>query len=187
MSPGQHFIISWVTANAVHLDRRGRFVITLAGVIPDLDGLGWVVDRIARSMGHSTSVFEDYHHLLGHNLLAGIVIASTAALICTRRTLVFGLALLAFHLHLLADLIGSRGPDGYQWPIPYFVPFTDAMEWTWSGQWELSDWRNPAIGVLFFVIAVVIARYRRVTFFELFSKRFEAEVISAGERRGFFR
>ena len=61
------------------------------------------------------------------------------------------------------------------------------MEWSWSGQWELSDWRNPAIGVLFFVIAVVIARYRRVTFFELFSKRFEAEVITAGERRGFFR
>jgi LexA-binding, inner membrane-associated putative hydrolase len=186
MSPGQHFIISWVAANVVHLDRRSRIAITLAGLAPDLDGFGWVVDRVARLMGYSTSMFEDYHHML-HNLLSALVVAAICGWVCGKRWLVFWLALLAFHLHLLADLVGSRGPDGYQWPIPYLEPFTDAMRWTWTGQWELSDWRNPAVGVLFFIIAVVLARHRRVTFFEPFSKRFEATVVEAGDRRGFFR
>jgi membrane-bound metal-dependent hydrolase YbcI (DUF457 family) len=189
MSPGQHLIISWVTANVVDLDRRSRIAITIAGLSPDFDGFGWIADRIARLMGYSTSLYEDYHHML-HNLPSALVVAAVCGLACGYRRgrgwVVFGLSLLAFHLHLLADVMGSRGPDGYQWPIPYLAPFTDAMEWTWAGQWELDDWRNPAIGVTFFIIAVLIARYRRVTFFELFSRRFEAEVIAAGTRRGFF-
>ncbi len=27
------------------------------------------------------------------------------------------LVLFSFHLHLLGDLVGARGPDGDQWPI----------------------------------------------------------------------
>ncbi|MET0092482.1 MAG: hypothetical protein ABW120_03035, partial [Sedimenticola sp.] len=51
----------------------------------------------------------------------------------------------------------------------------------------LSSPVNSLIGVGFFVVALVIARYRHVTFFELFSKRAEAAVFRAGMRRGFFK
>jgi inner membrane protein len=30
------------------------------------------------------------------------------------------LALLSFYVHLLEDVTGSRGPDGYQWPVSYW-------------------------------------------------------------------
>jgi hypothetical protein len=89
-------------------------------------------------------------------------------------------------LHLLGDLIGSRGPDGYQWPIPYFYPLMPSYELAWSGQWELSSWKNSAIGILFFFLALFIARYRHITFFEFFSVRFENKVREVAYRRGFF-
>src|SRR5260370_38133837 len=50
------------------------------------------------------------------------------------------LALVAFHLHLLEDLVGSRGPDGFNWPIPYLFPFSTRCIWTWGGQWKLHAW-----------------------------------------------
>jgi len=62
----------------------------------------------------------------------------------TRRWVTSSLVLLSFHVHLLGDLLGSRGPDGYQWPIPYLLPFSDAWPWVWSGQWQLNAWPNFA-------------------------------------------
>lgn len=40
-----------------------------------------------------------------------------------------------FHVHLFEDVIGARGPEGYQWPIPYLSPFPHAADITWSHQW----------------------------------------------------
>jgi hypothetical protein len=38
--------------------------------------------------------------------------------------------------------LSARGPDGYQWPIPYLKPFSNAMQLTWHGQWALNSWQN---------------------------------------------
>jgi len=187
MSPGQHFIISWVTANTVSLDRKSRIFITLSGLIPDVDGIGYIVDRVAAYLGSSTTYYEDFHHIYTHNLLTGLVFAIMCSIICGRRMVVFWLSLLAFHLHLLCDIAGARGPDGYQWPIPYFSPFLPDIQLVWSGQWELSSWINSAFGISFFIIALITARYRHVTFFELFSLRFEKLVGEVATRRGFFK
>ncbi|WP_078486949.1 metal-dependent hydrolase [Solemya velesiana gill symbiont] len=169
------------------LNRRSRIAITAAGVIPDLDGLGAVVDELGPYFGYATTLYGDYHHVFAHNLFAGVLLALAVALPCRKRLTVFLLSLLAFHVHLLCDILGSKGPDGYQWPIPYLYPLIPELELTWSGQWELSSPINSLVGVVFFVIALVIARYRHVTFFELFSKRFEAIVYKAGLERGFFK
>jgi hypothetical protein len=186
LTPGQHFIISWVIANGAPMDRRGRVCVTLSGLLPDLDGFGYVVDRIAPTLGYHTHLFETYHHLFGHNLPAGLLLAAASYLACARRRAVFWLSLAAFHAHLLCDLAGSMGPDGYQWPIRYLYPLLPHWELTWSGQWELSSWQNSLTGVLFFVAALVIARYREVTFFELISMRIERTVVAVGRKRGFF-
>jgi inner membrane protein len=55
------------------------------------------------------------------------------------------LVFISFHLHLLCDLIGARGPDGDQWPIPYLQPLSNALQLTWHGQWALNAWQNFVI------------------------------------------
>lgn len=52
------------------------------------------------------------------------------------------LVFVSFHLHLLCDLVGARGPDGYQWPIPYLKPFSNTAQLAWHGQWALNGWQN---------------------------------------------
>jgi inner membrane protein len=187
MTPPQHLIISWVVANSVTLDRRARVCITLAGILPDVDGLGYVIDRINLRFDIYSNYYTDYHHFIGHNIFAGLLIASMMAYFCQHKIAVFLLSLLTFHLHLLADLAGSMGGDGYQWPIYYLYPLMPDLAITWSEQWELSSWRNSAIGSSFFIIALIIARYRRVTFFELFSARIEQKVAEVMRQRGFFK
>jgi hypothetical protein len=67
------------------------------------------------------------------------------------------LVFISFHLHLLCDLIGARGPDGDQWPIPYLKPFSNAVQLTWHGQWALNAWQNFVITGLFLVATFWIA------------------------------
>lgn len=67
------------------------------------------------------------------------------------------LVFLSFHLHLLFDLIGARGPEGYQWPIPYLKPFSNALQLTWQGQWALNAWQNFVITGLFLMATLWIA------------------------------
>lgn len=67
------------------------------------------------------------------------------------------LVLISFHLHLLCDLIGARGPDGDQWPIPYLKPFSNAIQLTWHGQWALNAWQNFLITSIFLLATFWIA------------------------------
>jgi inner membrane protein len=67
------------------------------------------------------------------------------------------LVFISFHLHLLCDLIGARGPDGDQWPIPYLKPFSDAVQLAWHGQWALNAWQNFVITGFFLVATFWIA------------------------------
>lgn len=162
-------------------------LVTCAGLLPDIDGFGYPIDKLGQYLGYSTALFEDYHHRLAHNIFFGIIISVIFARLCRERLAVFFLCFAAFHLHLVGDLMGSRGPDGYQWPIPYLYPLVSSFELTWAGQWELSSWKNSLIGVIFFFAALLIARYRCVTFFEFFSVHFEKLVREVGQRRGFFK
>jgi inner membrane protein len=67
------------------------------------------------------------------------------------------LAFISFHLHLLCDLIGARGPDGDQWPIPYLKPFSNSVQLAWHGQWTLNGWQNFAITGFFLLATFWIA------------------------------
>lgn len=67
------------------------------------------------------------------------------------------LVFVSFHLHLLCDLVGARGPDGYQWPIPYLKPFSSAAQLAWHGQWALNGWQNFVITGLLLAATLWIA------------------------------
>ena len=147
MNPVTHFLTGWALANCVpSLERKERAMVTLACVIPDVDGLGAVVDLATRSSAHPTEWFSRYHHQL-HGLGFAIVVSAICFALAKRRWMTGLLALLSFHLHLFEDILGARGPDGYQWPIPYLAPFSQTAQIMWSGQWTLNAWPNFAITI----------------------------------------
>jgi hypothetical protein len=69
--------------------------------------------------------YPEYHHWLTHGLPGALGCSILLAVFARRRRRVFWLSFLTFHLHLLCDLVGSRGPDKNDlWPIFYFGPIT---------------------------------------------------------------
>ena len=147
MSPVTHLLISWSAASCFKIDKKDRILATIAGVISDIDGIGIGYDLLMKGNVHVLDLWSRYHHTLCHNIGFGLLLTITAFLAASRRWLTSGIVLLCFHLHLLCDILGSRGPDGDQWPIPYLQPFSDACQLSWSGQWYLNAWPNFVITV----------------------------------------
>lgn len=183
MSPVTHLLLGWATANVAPLHRRERALVTIAGVIPDADGLGLIAELATRHSGKPLLWWSEYHHVLGHNI--GFCLLATIATfaLATRRWTTATLAFLSFHSHLIGDLVGARGPDGEQWPIPYLTPFSTAWEWTWSGQWALNAWPNLVLTAGLLILTLVLARNRGYSPLELISSRADASVIQALRRR----
>lgn len=175
MIPPTHFLVSWVLANSVDLKRRDRMLVTVAGVFPDIDGLGYPVENwLTVNWEQPLLWHQDYHHILCHNVGCALFLAGAVAWITRGDWKTLLLTQLSFHLHLLCDVIGSRGIDNYQWPIPYLLPFSNRWQWTWSGQWELSSWPNRLIGVSLFALTLILARRRGFSPLEMFSLRGDA-------------
>ena len=179
MSPITHFLAGWLVANTVELDRRERACVTLAGVVCDADGLGIVAELATRNSAHSLTWWSDYHHVFGHNLPFGLVVAATAFAVARQRWRTAVLAFASFHLHLLGDLIGARGPDGYQWPIPYLWPFAPQWTITWGGQWQLNAWPNMVITAIAIAITLWLAWRRGFSPLEMVSSRADRTVVDA--------
>lgn len=156
MSPVTHFFSGWMLANCARLDRRDRALVTLACVIPDIDGLGIIPELLTRNSAHPLLWFSRYHHSL-HNLAFAVVVTALAFALSTRKWTTALLVLLSFHLHLLEDILGSRGPDGDQWPIPYLSPFFSSIQLTWSGQWGLNAWPNVVLTVVLLLMTLWLA------------------------------
>lgn len=182
MSPVTHFLTGWVFANSVALDRRDRAIVTWAGVVPDVDGLGIVADALTRHSQHPTDWFATYHHSL-HTLLFALIVSACAFLLATNRWKTAAMALASFHLHLFEDLLGSRGPDGYQWPIPYLMPFSHLGALTWRGQWALNAWPNFAITIALLLVTFYLAWARGFSPLEMVSQKADAAFVATLRRR----
>src|SRR6266853_1526905 len=182
MSPVTHFLTGWVLANSASLSRRERALVTLACVVPDIDGLGIVAEYMTRNSRHPIEWFSTYHHSL-HSLPFAIVVAAVTFALATQRWKTASLAFLSFHIHLLEDLVWSRGPDGYQWPIPYLVPFSHACELTWRGQWALNAWPNFAITISLLLMTFYLARKRGFSPLEMVSLKADAAFVAALRKR----
>jgi inner membrane protein len=177
MSPVTHFLTGWILANSASLNRRERALVTFASVVPDIDGLGIVADYFTRNSKHPLELFSTYHHSL-HSLAFAIVVAAVSFAFATQRWKTAGLAFLSFHIHLLEDLIGSRGPEGYQWPIPYFMPFSRACELSWREQWALNAWPNFAITIALLLMTFYLAWSRGFSPLEMISLKADAAFVT---------
>ena len=121
-------------------------LVALAGVIPDIDGLGVVWDILSGS--GKFEFYQQYHHVFGHNIFFGFLVAASGLLLGVRKQLVAVLMFVSFHLHLIGDIAGSRGLGNDFWDVPYFWPLS-SKSYYWSGQWPLNGWQNFVItGVL---------------------------------------
>jgi hypothetical protein len=169
MSPVTHFLMGWVVANTANLGRKERAVVTIAGVVPDIDGLGAIAETLTRHGDKPLLWYSKYHHMLAHNLGAALLVAAASFMLATRRWKTAALVFVSFHLHLLGDFVGGRGPDGYQWPIPYLLPFSNAWHWTWQGQWELNTWPNYVVTIAALMITFYLAWKRGYSPLEMIS------------------
>ena len=144
VSPLTHLLASWIIAVKTTDNPRDCRLFTLAGILPDVDGLGLAVDIASASLGYKpTQYYGLYHHYLTHGAVAGVAIAVLLACFARQRLRVALLALVVFHLHLLCDFVGSRGPSPTDlWPIFYLSPFDKEPMWVWKGQWWLDGLPN---------------------------------------------
>jgi inner membrane protein len=185
MSPITHFFAGWLLASVsptggpTTLTRREKALVVAAAVAPDLDGVGIVPELLTRNTSHPLLWFSQYHHTL-HNLAFALLCTLAAFLIAgplangtsssskegrkfpahsgpTHPALTALLVFLSFHLHLLFDLVGARGPDGDQWPIPYLKPFSNSVQLAWHGQWALNGWQNFVVTGIFLLASFWLA------------------------------
>lgn len=172
MVTGAHLLISWLSTVEVLKERRERVLVTLSGIAPDLDGAGIIVDTITET----TDYYFKYHHYLGHSIFSAFFFATIAATLAkTQKSIVWLMSFLLVHVHILCDVIGSKGPDGYQWPIYYFYPLNSKYELTWTHQWELDAWQNQVTMGVLFSISLYYAAKKKMTFLEVFSQRLDKE------------
>ena len=149
MNPETHLLASWIIGARTTESQRDCRLVALAGILPDADGLGLIADGLARAFGwNKTFFYLDYHHYLLHGLFGAILITGFLVLFARQKLRVALLCLAVFHLHLLCDLVGSRGPSAADlWPIFYLGPVTKDPMWIWRGQLPLDHWFNRYLSV----------------------------------------
>ncbi|MBZ5629036.1 MAG: metal-dependent hydrolase [Acidobacteriia bacterium] len=181
MNPVTHFLSGWVPANITPFNRRDRALVALSCVVPDVDGLGAIPEVLTKHSAHPLTWLSDYHHML-HNVAFALLVSVAAFALATRRWKTALFALLAFHVHLLEDVAGSRGPAHDYWAVPYLLPFS-RVSWTWSGQWALNSWQNITLTILLLMITFWLAWARGYSPLEMVSTKGDAAFVDALRQR----
>src|SRR5215471_15125115 len=99
MSPITHLLASWLVAAKTTDNPRDCRLVTLAGLLPDLDGMGIAVDIVRNSI-KGTDVYPfyvKYHHWYRHGIFAAVMVSAALACFARQRWRVFGMAFVVFH------------------------------------------------------------------------------------------
>jgi inner membrane protein len=173
VNPETHLLASWLVGAKGTDNPRDCRLVALAGILPDVDGLGILVDAGSRLLGHKqTFLYEQYHHYLLHGALGAVLITLFLGYFARQKWRVMLLAALVFHLHLLCDFIGSRGPAPEDlWAIFYFGPFSKDPMWVWKGQWRLDALPNRLLSVGLLAWALWLPTTLGFSFVGVFSRR----------------
>ena len=185
MSPITHLLVGWTTLERTQPTDRDKTLVVLAGLAPDLDGLGIIVDFATRTFGLAeTNYYQEFHRVYGHGLPAAVVIGAVVAGMAASRWRAAMGAFIAVHLHFVCDILGSRGKGEEDiWGIAYLSPLADKPVFEWSGQWELISWQNTLVTVV--LLAWMFARAIRTGYtpLRLVSKVADAKVVAALRKR----
>ena len=175
-----HVLMGWMLADQARLQGRDRALVAWASVVPDADGAGVAIDAANHLLGRTdTSYYEIYHHAVGHGLAAAVLYTLLAVCIAQRKAWVATMAFVSFHLHLLCDVLGSRGSSPLDiWVIPYLSPFSDSFILSWNGQWPLTGWQNTAITCALLALTLIQAVRTGSSPVSLFSARADARFVA---------
>jgi membrane-bound metal-dependent hydrolase YbcI (DUF457 family) len=125
-----HIGLSWIVASLGRRSAKDRWLITLAGVLPDFDGAG---------MLWSDDAYVAVHRAAAHGLVFALLWTGLTLMSADRPGSAAALALLSLHAHLLLDLVGTGGL-----PIRYVWPFSQ-RGWAYEGHWTLASWPNVVV------------------------------------------
>jgi membrane-bound metal-dependent hydrolase YbcI (DUF457 family) len=165
MTPITHGLIGWITATPLS-ERKDRYLVTLAGIAPDIDGIGALID---------IEYYSRYHHIIAHNLIFGIILALFSMLISANKKLTSLLVFVSFNLHILGDLLGS----GAGWGVSYLWPLNNqSFEFIPPYQWELDSWQNFIATALCIIIIITISLKKKITIVELFNKKVDQKIVT---------
>src|SRR3989442_984924 len=90
MNTSTHLLASLTLPDNAVAARRDRNLITWAGVLPDLDGLGAVLDEAQSVLGRGGGWhYSEYHHQLLHGLPGAILLPAILSIWGVRRARVF--------------------------------------------------------------------------------------------------
>jgi hypothetical protein len=181
MSPATHLFASWLVASKTTNNLRDRRLVTLSGILPDLDGAGILMDFWKQfTTGDDRFFFyQRYHHSLLHGWFGALVISALLSLCARQHWRVFLLGVLLVHLHFFFDLIGSRGPSAEDiWPIYYLAPFSKDWTWSWKHQFALDSWPNRIFSVALFVCCIQVALKKGDSFVGVFNRRLDQIFVS---------
>lgn len=185
MSPITHFLVGWTALERSQSKDRDKALVVLAGLAPDLDGLGIIVDFATRALGLAeTNYYQEIHRIYGHGLPGALVISAVVAGLATSRARAALWSFIAVHLHFVCDIVGSRGKGAEDiWGIAYLSPLADKPVFEWSGQWELISWQNTLITVL--LLTWTLARGIRTGYtpLRLASTKADGQVVAALRKR----
>ncbi len=158
-----HILSGWCVGASLPVGPRERLACMLVASLPDLDGFGRFV---------SQEMYEQWHHVLGHNLAYGLLLALACTGLVRRewRVRFFPLLLGLFHVHLVMDYYGS-GPG---WGLAYWWPFSDLM-WEYKDAWSHIGWQNYVVLGALMVWAGGIALWKGCTPFELLTPGLESD------------
>lgn len=179
-----HLLIGWTVAEHVTEKPRDRALITWCSVIPDLDGIGLPIDWAGRALGFEWSLYEQFHRVALHGLPGAILFAILVALIADEKARAAIWAFFTFHLHLLGDIAGSRGSNPEDiWPVHYLEPVSNAVTFSWAGQWPLTSWQNSALTAVLMVYAIVLATRRGYSPVSLFNAQADKKFVEILRKR----
>jgi hypothetical protein len=171
-----HVLSGWCAANVLPLTPRQRLSCMIAATLPDFDGLGILLKPFGQ-LGQN--LYWDLHHVLGHNIIFGVLMAIGLAMWSSRWLWTFPLYLALFHLHLLMDYYGS----GEGWALYYLWPVTrDA--WIRADAWAFLSWQNLLALGLLTAWALAIARFQLRTPLEVIAPRLDRKVVNWLRRTG---
>jgi hypothetical protein len=164
-----HVLSGWVVASAIpRLTPRERLLAMVAATAPDLDGLAIVAGRDA---------FETYHHVVGHNLLFGLLVTALVTTWSTNKRTMAILSFGLFHLHLVMDSFGS----GRDWGISYLWPLAQ-REWLNPWRWDFFSWQNLVAAYGLVIVTVVIAIRQGRTPLETIAPGLDRQLVSLARR-----
>jgi inner membrane protein len=181
MSPITHFLTGWMVANLAKLDRKDRAIVTLACVVPDIDGLGIIPELLTRNSSHPLLWFTLYHHSL-HTLAFALVVAVVSFVFARQRC-----RRVACSVEFSPSSVGGLGGIARTGWVSMAYSLSSAILFVAAagvgGQWGLNSWPNVAITAVLLAITLWLAWRRGFSPLEMVSTRADAALITALRRR----